>query len=59
VTLIVLEKKNLEDLASFRGISLPVWKIFGIMRINYSIIVSEKIFEELLTRKICHDIRSE
>jgi hypothetical protein len=30
VALAVLEKKIFNDLARFRGFSLPVWKIFGI-----------------------------
>jgi hypothetical protein len=30
VALTVLEEKISKDLASFRGFSLPIWKIFGI-----------------------------
>jgi hypothetical protein len=68
VALTVLEKKIFKDLASFRGFSLPVRKIFGIsepheqileratqgiflQKISFlGIIVSEKIFKELLMR---------
>jgi hypothetical protein len=68
VALTVLEKKIFKDLASFRGFSLPVRKIFGISepfeqilkwptqgtflpKISFlGIIVSEKIFKEMLTR---------